>query len=121
MSEIQLLPSRVGHLPESLTQKMHAPCFPMTAFEPHPLLRNPHVATVIAALWPRRLCRLQAATERLFDVEPGTRLLAKCHWQRNPQHHPTLVLVRGLEGSSESHYMWELPKKVSLPGLTSCV
>jgi predicted alpha/beta-fold hydrolase len=83
----------------------------MTAFEPHPLLRNPHVATVIAALWPRKLRRLQAATERLFDVEPGTRLLAKCHWQRNPQHHPTLVLVHGLEGSSESHYMLGIAEK----------
>jgi predicted alpha/beta-fold hydrolase len=83
----------------------------MTAFEPHPLLSNPHVATVIAALWPRKLRRLQAATERLFDVEPGTRLLAKCHWQRNPQHHPTLVLVHGLEGSSESHYMLGIAEK----------
>ncbi len=42
---------------------------------------------------------------REFDVEPGSRILAKCHWQSEPQLHPTLVLLHGLEGSSESGYM----------------
>jgi predicted alpha/beta-fold hydrolase len=73
-------------------------------FEPHPLLRNPHVATAVAACWQRSASEL-TVTKRLFEVEPGTRLLAKCHWQRVPRQHPTLVLVHGLEGSSESPYM----------------
>jgi uncharacterized protein len=42
---------------------------------------------------------------REFEVEPGTRILAKCHWQSEPRLHPTLVLLHGLEGSSESGYM----------------
>src|SRR2546430_7424319 len=50
-------------------------------FDPHPLLRNPHLATVAAAYWPRDFASLPPATNRLFEVEPGTRLLAKCHWQ----------------------------------------
>jgi predicted alpha/beta-fold hydrolase len=111
MSEIQLFPIGEQHIPESLTHERRAPCSPMRAFEPHPLLRNAHVATVAAAFWPRKLSRLPAATERLFEVEPGTRLLAKCHWQRDPQRHPTLVLIHGLEGSSESGYMLGIAEK----------
>src|SRR5437879_1888337 len=82
-----------------------SPRFLARPFEPHPLFRNPHLATVAAACWPRDYSSLPAATERLFEVEPGTRLLAKCHWQEAPQHRATLVLVHGLEGSSESPYM----------------
>ncbi len=102
MSEI---PIGEQHIPESLTHKGRALCSPMRAFEPHPLLRNHHVATVAGAFWPRKLSRLPAAIDRLFEVEPGTQLLAKCHWQHDPQRHPTLVLIHGLEGSSESRYM----------------
>lgn len=111
MSEIQLFRIREQHIPESLTHKRRAPCSPITAFEPHPLFRNAHVATVAAAFWPRKLSRLPAATERLFEVEPGTHLLAKCHWHRDPQRHPTLVLIHGLEGSSESPYMLGIAEK----------
>jgi predicted alpha/beta-fold hydrolase len=88
----------------------------MRAFEPHPLVRNPHVATVMAAFWPRKLSHLPAATDRLFEVEPGTRLLAKCHWQRDPQRHPTLVLIHGLEGSSESRYILGIAEKGFVSG-----
>ena len=77
----------------------------MVPYERHPLLRNAHLMTMVAAYWPRRLSRLPPPTERLFEVEPGTRILGKCHWQAEPRRHPTLVLVHGLEGSSESRYM----------------
>lgn len=30
---------------------------------------------------------------------------ADCHWQRSPVEHPTLVLLHGLEGSSDSGYV----------------
>jgi uncharacterized protein len=81
------------------------PRFSARPFEPHPLFRNPHVATVAAACWPRDFSALLPATNRLFEVERGTWLLAKCHWQDSPRLHNTLVLVHGLEGSSESPYM----------------
>jgi len=74
-------------------------------FDPHPLLRNPHAMTIAAAFWPRRNPGLNHAADRLFEVEPGSRLLARCHWQAEPQRRPTLVLIHGLEGSSESGYM----------------
>src|SRR5207248_11710069 len=50
-------------------------------------------------------------TERFFEVEPGTQLLAKCHWHKSRRRHPTLVLVHGLEGSSESPYMLGIAEK----------
>ncbi len=86
------------------------------AFEVHRWLRNPHLMTVMAEYWPRNLSVLPQASERLFEVEPGTRLLAKCHWQTIPRRHPTLVLVHGLEGSSESRYMLGIADKAFAAG-----
>ncbi len=77
----------------------------MKEFDPHPLLRNPHLMTIASSFWQRRYPRLSCASERLFEVEPGTRLLAHCHWQAEPRRNPTLVLVHGLEGSSDSGYL----------------
>jgi len=77
----------------------------MRGFEPHPLLRNPHLMTLAAHFWPRRLEGLPRAVPRLFQVEPGSRILGQCHWQSPPERHPTLALVHGLEGSSDSAYM----------------
>lgn len=54
---------------------------------------------------PRRLPRLPPATPRFFDVGAETRVLAQCHWQLQPWLHPTLVVLHGLEGSSEAHYV----------------
>src|SRR5207245_6720060 len=90
----------------------------VVAYEPHPLLRNAHLMTFLAAFWPRRLARLPWSTERLFEVEPGTRLLARCHWQRGPQRHPALVLVHGLEGSSESRYMLGIAELAFVAGFS---
>jgi predicted alpha/beta-fold hydrolase len=74
-------------------------------FKPLGLLRNPHLMTIAAAFWPRKFLALPSSIPRLFEVEPGTQMLAECHWQENPHEHPTLIAVHGLEGSSESNYM----------------
>jgi len=52
----------------------------------------------------------------LFEVEAGTQLLARCHWQPEPSGSPTLALVHGLEGSSESAYMRTLATKAFAAG-----
>ena len=39
-----------------------------------------------------------------------------CHWQEEPRKHPTLVLLHGLEGSSESGYMRGCAEKASAAG-----
>lgn len=77
----------------------------MKGFEPHRLLRNAHMMTLAGAFLPRSTPGLRGAEDRLFQVEPGTQLLARCHWQREPSRSPTLAVVHGLEGSSESAYM----------------
>ncbi len=49
-------------------------------FEPHPLLKNGHVMTIVSAFVPRRF-DIPPAEARLFQVDPESRLLAHCHWQ----------------------------------------
>jgi hypothetical protein len=60
--------------------------------------------------------RATPAEDRLFDVEPGTRILGHCHWQSEPRRHPTLVLIHGLEGSGESLYMLGCAEKALAAG-----
>ena len=88
----------------------------MDLFEPHPLLRNPHAQTLAATFLPRRFPRLPRSVAREFETEPGTRIRGECHWQTVPRQHPTLVLVHGLEGSSESGYMLGLAERAFVAG-----
>ena len=49
-------------------------------------------------------------------MEPGTQVRGDCHWQKEPRRHPTLVLLHGLEGSSDSGYMLGSAEKAWLAG-----
>jgi predicted alpha/beta-fold hydrolase len=76
-------------------------------FVPHRILKQGDAQTIGAYLWPRRF-RLRDRTqdeERLFQVEPGSQVLARCRWQAKPREHPTLVMWHGMEGSTASSYM----------------
>lgn len=54
---------------------------------------------------PRRI-HLPPAEERLVEVAPGIRVRCWCHWQPvNRAEALTLIVVHGLEGSSDSQYM----------------
>jgi predicted alpha/beta-fold hydrolase len=88
----------------------------MNVFEPHPLLRNPHAQTFAATFWPRRFPRLPRGTAREIETEPGTRIRGQCHWQAESRERPTLVLVHGLEGSSDSGYMLGLAERAFAAG-----
>ncbi len=88
----------------------------METFEPHALLRNPHAQTLVSSLWPRRFPRLPRSVAREFETEPGTRIRGECHWQAAPRERPTLVLVHGLEGSSQSGYMLGLAERAFAAG-----
>jgi uncharacterized protein len=74
-------------------------------FIPFRPLRNTHSMTIAAVYWPRRFPGLPRGVPRFFSPEPGTQIRADCHWQENPREHPTIVLVHGLEGASDSNYM----------------
>jgi uncharacterized protein len=88
----------------------------MNTFEPHRLLRNPHAQTLVSAFLPRRFPRLPRSVPRDFEIEPGTRIRGECHWQAVPRERPTLVLVHGLEGSSDSGYMLGLAERAFMAG-----
>lgn len=90
----------------------------MRDFEPHPLLRNAHLMTLAAAFWWRRYHGLPPSAPRLFETEPGTRVRADCHWQLEPRRHPALVLLHGLEGSSDSGYMLGTAEKAFRAGFS---
>ena len=61
--------------------------------------------TIASFLMPRRI-HLPAAEERLVEVAPGIKVRCWCHWQTERRsERMTLIVVHGLEGSSESQYM----------------
>ena len=75
-------------------------------FIPHPALKNPHAQTIAGSMIPRRFKTIDARTEsRLFDTNPGVRVLAHCSWQEERTSKPTVVIAHGMEGSTESRYM----------------
>jgi len=80
--------------------------FQTKAFLPHSLFVGGHAQTLAAYAWPHRF-RFQPTSdqERLFEVEPGVRVLAHCRWQDDRLNHPTLLLWHGIEGSTASGYM----------------
>lgn len=74
-----------------------------SGFRPRRFLRGGHVQTLAAFFLPRRI-ELPPSEQRLIEVEPGIPVLCHCHWQKDKRA-LTLVVVHGLEGSSESQYM----------------
>jgi uncharacterized protein len=80
-------------------------------FIPRPGWAGGHRMTVYA--WARRRLHPQLPTPeaRYFDVAPDARVLAHCHWQANPRQRATLLLLHGLEGSSDAHYIRGLADK----------
>jgi uncharacterized protein len=73
-------------------------------FEPHRWLRGGHAQT-IAAAFALRTFAVPAGEERLFRVDAETQLKGVCHWQAGKRRDlPVIVIVHGLEGSSDSNY-----------------
>jgi hypothetical protein len=75
-------------------------------FLPRRGLTNGHVQTIVGNYLPRPALRLKATTETvLVDPADSSRVLCHCHWQADPTSRLTLVMVHGLEGSSDSGYI----------------
>jgi predicted alpha/beta-fold hydrolase len=80
----------------------------LTAFEPRIGLSNGHLQTIVGNYFPRPAFLLPSEPEIVVvDPADGSRVLCHCHWQAEPERAArlTLVLVHGLEGSSESRYI----------------
>ena len=84
---------------------------PRPAFVPARGLGGGHRMTLYTWARPRYFPRLPPSQPRYFDVAPDARVLARCHWQPDRRHHPTLLALHGLEGSTEAHYMRGLADK----------
>jgi len=78
--------------------------FELPSFMPCRGLSNGHLQTIVGNYLPRPAFRLPSMAETVL-VEPGSRVLCHCHWQADPAERLTLVLVHGLEGSSDSRYI----------------
>jgi len=68
-----------------------------------------HVQTIASFLLPRKI-DLPSAEERLVEVVPGIKVRCWCYWQQGATAEGrtkplTLIVVHGLEGSSDSQYM----------------
>ncbi|MGC9158665.1 MAG: YheT family hydrolase [Terracidiphilus sp.] len=82
-------------------------------FKPFRGLANAHLQTIAGNFLPRPAFRLAADAEVVeVDSSDGSRVLCHCHWQpKAGASHPdlperlTVLLVHGLEGSSNSRYI----------------
>ncbi len=64
-----------------------------------------------------RKIALERAEKRLIDVSPGIQVSCDCYWQSERQNAMTLIVVHGLEGSSESQYMLGMANKGTADGM----
>jgi uncharacterized protein len=85
-------------------------------FVPHRWLRGGHLQTIAANFLPRKNL-LPPPERRLFVVEEGVRVLCDCHWQPDRTKRMTVIIVHGLEGSSDSKYVVGTGSKAWLAGM----
>ena len=90
----------ISLLRKQLTQSLKA-----NDFIPHRVFQRGDTQTLAAYLWPLRPRDRTGDEERLFQVEPGSQILARCRWQPNRAEHSTLLMWHGMEGSTASAYM----------------
>jgi predicted alpha/beta-fold hydrolase len=97
--------------PQALNARLReiARDFSAKPFSPHPFFPGGHAQTIVAALRLPRYRFIQAERalyeSRLVEVEPGARVLLRCRWQQERRAAPTLLILHGLEGSSDSLYV----------------
>ncbi len=80
------------------------------AFVPRRGLGGGHRQTLASFFLTHRIA-LPPAEARFIEVEPGVQVLAHCHWQSDRQNALTVIIVHGLEGSSDSTYMQGIAAK----------
>jgi len=85
-------------------------------FTPRRWLSGGHVQTLASFLIQRKF-QVPAAEERFIEVAPGVKVLCHCHWQKDRAKALTIIVVHGLEGSSESQYMLGITEKGLAAGM----
>jgi uncharacterized protein len=82
------------------------------AFHPRRWLSNAHLQTICGNFFPRATA-LPAPVAQLVEVAPArgsqisSQVLCECHWHPLPDRasRPTVIILHGLEGSSNSQYV----------------
>jgi predicted alpha/beta-fold hydrolase len=87
-----------------------------SGFRPRRWLQGGHLQT-LAAFFLSRNIDLPPAEKRMIEVEPGVSVLCHCHWQNERSSAVTLIVVHGLEGSSESQYMMGIARNGLASGM----
>jgi uncharacterized protein len=88
----------------------------VTEFRPRRFLRGGHIQT-IASFFLRRKFNLPRPEERLIEVEHGIHVMCHCYWQAKRRSAMTIIVVHGLEGSTDSHYMLGIADKGMAAGM----
>jgi predicted alpha/beta-fold hydrolase len=86
--------------------------FSVVPFRPRRWLSNGHLQTIVGNSLPRQDA-LPAGKRLMIEVvppsakDPASKVLCVCHWQPAPvrAERLTVILLHGLEGSSDSQYM----------------
>jgi predicted alpha/beta-fold hydrolase len=71
----------------------------------------------LASFFLRRQIPISPGEARQVEVEPGVRVLCHCHWQPDRQNALTVIIIHGLEGSSDSQYMQGIVAKGMAAGM----
>jgi uncharacterized protein len=85
-------------------------------FVPRRRLRGGHWQT-LAGNFMRREDSLPAVESQMVEVEKGVSLLCHSHWQQNAADATTIIVLHGLEGSSDSQYMVGVGNKAWAEGM----
>jgi hypothetical protein len=82
-----------------------------------PLFKNSHLATIAGNFWPRPASEHRwPVADVLYEPEPGVQLLVRTQTPANPVGE--VILVHGLEGSSESGYARSMAAAALAAGYT---
>jgi hypothetical protein len=90
--------------------------FSIPEFRARRFLRGGHLQTLGSFFLPRKL-NIPQPESRLIEVEPGVSVLCHCHWQPDRTRAMTVLIVHGLEGSSDSGYMVGITHKALANGM----
>jgi uncharacterized protein len=85
-------------------------------FVPRRWLQGGHVQTLASFLIQRRI-NLPKPETRMIEVAPGVQVRCHCHWQTDRTKALTIIVVHGLEGSSDSQYMLGIAEKALRAGM----
>lgn len=95
----------------------------ITEFHPRFGFANAHLQTIAGNFWLRPKFRLNAEAEEVpVDPADGSRVLCHCHWQRDEAGQIltgrlAVILVHGLEGSSNSRYIHGVSARLWAAGM----